>query len=254
MRSFTSPHRRFRALAVAGFALLIVPALASLSTSPHSSSPHQPQKAANRYIGAAQCKLCHQSKDTGDQHSAWLKEKHSKAHATLATDKAKSLAKEKGIADPQKSEKCLKCHVTAFGRPKEEFHASFDVTLGVQCETCHGPGEKHKKARMAAAAAADEKAAPKYTAIPDDEVVKQGDPKTCAGCHNPESPSYQPFCYHKFAAQIRHLNPQKPRTDAEKAALTACACDDKCACKSGPDRCSAGKPPDAKAGKEEPKK
>src|SRR5688572_11367672 len=81
-------HRRLSTVATACFALLVVPLLLALS------APQQPQKPVNRYIGAAQCKTCHDAKATGDQHGAWQKEKHSKAFATLASDKAKTLAKE----------------------------------------------------------------------------------------------------------------------------------------------------------------
>ena len=188
--------------------------------------------ADNRFIGAEKCKNCHQAKESGNQYDCWTREKHPHAWEDLASAKAKEYGKKRGIDDPQKSDKCLKCHVTAFGEPKEKLGRSFDPKLGIQCESCHGPGEKHLKARMAAAA--DESAskkAPGYAAIPDDEITKKPTSKTCTGCHNDESPGYKPFCFQTFANEIRHLNPLKPRTDAEKAALTACECDAKCTCK-----------------------
>jgi hypothetical protein len=238
----------------AAFALLALPILLSLASVPQQ--PQQPQQPANRYIGAAQCKNCHQAKESGEQYGIWEKEKHAQAYAELASDKAKAYGKERGIAEPQKSEKCLKCHVTAYEKPKEELHRTFDPKLGVQCETCHGPGEKHRRARMVAAAESGEKGAkPAYTVIPDDEVIKKPDAKTCVVCHNEESPGYKPFCYHQFAGQIRHVNPLKPRTDAERAALSACTCTDKCVCKTGSadGKCPGGTKPieakDAKAPK-----
>lgn len=248
MSILASRHRTVR-IGAAAIALLAFPVLLSLSNTPQ---PQQPQAVANHYIGAAECKSCHENKATGDQHGAWQKEKHSQAYATLASDKAKALAKEKGIADAQKSEKCLKCHVTAADRPKDDLQKTFDITAGVGCESCHGPGEKHKKARSAAPADAKASTKPGYIAIPDDEIVKSPNPKVCASCHNQESPTFKPFCYHKAAAQIRHLNPLKPRTEAEKAALTTCTCDDKCVCRTGsPDgKCPAAKPTDAKGGKD----
>jgi hypothetical protein len=199
------------------------------------ASANEQFQEVNRYIGAAKCKNCHQAKESGDQYGVWLQEKHPKAFETLASDKAKAYAKERGIADPQKSEKCLKCHVTAYGEPKENLHRSFDPKLGVQCETCHGPGEKHLKARMAAAAEEEQEGEKKpaaYTAIPDDEVVKSPPMKTCLQCHNDESPGFKPFCFHKAAADIRHVNPQKPRTAEEKAAILVCGCGE-CACRDG---------------------
>jgi hypothetical protein len=195
-----------------------------------------PQGPANRYIGAAKCKNCHQAKESGDQYGIWTTEKHAKAFEELASAKAKEYGKARGVDDPQTSEKCLKCHVTAYGKPAAEMHRSFDPKLGVQCETCHGPGEQHMKARMAAAAAVDEKQAdkkPAYAVIPDAEIIKTPTVKTCVSCHNEESPGFKPFCFHKYLGDIRHLNPLKPRTDAEKAALLACACDKECICKKG---------------------
>lgn len=186
----------------------------------------------NRYIGAQQCKNCHQSKESGDQYSRWQEEKHPKAFDELASENAKKYGKARGIDDPQTSDKCLKCHVTAFGEPKENLHRSFDPKMGVQCETCHGPGEKHRKARMAAAASEEgDKKGPAYTTIPDDEIMKAPTVKVCAKCHNDESPGYKPFCFHKFVGEVRHLNPLKPRTDEQKAAMLKCGCEGTCVCK-----------------------
>ena len=232
--------RRLRTIVSLGAALLafpfVVPAIGDLGA---SALPAE----VNRYIGAQKCKNCHQAKESGDQFGAWQTEKHSKAYDELATDKAKAYAKERGIDNAQTSEKCLKCHVTAFGKPKEELHRSFDPKLGVQCETCHGPGENHLKARMAAAASEEaEKKPAAYATIPDAEIIKNPGQKTCLECHNEESPGFKPFCFHKFVGEIRHLNPMKPRTQAEKDALLQCGCGDSCACKNGcSDKC--GVPP-----------
>lgn len=234
--------RPFRRSRVFGGSLLLLAALPFLSSSPATTG--EGHGAPNRYVGAQRCKTCHQASESGDQYGAWQKEKHAQAYEALASDKAKEYAKAAGIADAQKSDKCLKCHMTAFGEPKENLHRSFDPKLGVQCETCHGPGENHVKARMAAAATADESVkAPAYVAIPDDEVIKSPGMKTCLGCHNDESPGFKPFCFHKFKADIRHLNPLKPRTAEEKAALLVCGCGDACACKDGCVDGKCGVPP-----------
>lgn len=223
-----------RGLPLFGVALLFLPVFASA----RAALPDPAPVAKNRYIGAAKCKNCHNAKESGDQYSAWQGEKHANAYKELASDKAKEYGKARGIDEPQKSDKCLKCHTTAFGAPKDELHKSFDATLGVQCETCHGPGENHLKARMAAAAEAPEGAAPKYTAVPADEIIANPPMKKCLECHNDESPGFKPFCFHKFREDIRHLNPQKPRTDAERDAILVCGCGDACACKTG---CEDGK-------------
>jgi hypothetical protein len=203
-------------------------ALVLLCTS--SSAEAAQAKKANRYIGAAKCKTCHSANDTGNQFEALSKMKHAHAFEVLASDDAKKTAKEKSIEDPQKADACLKCHVTAFGVPEAEIAKGFDNTIGVQCESCHGPGEAHVKARMTAAAAEDPDAPKVYKGVPAGELVSSPGLDTCVKCHNKDSPNYKPFCFCKKALLIRHLNPKRVRTDAEKATLTACGCKDDCPC------------------------
>jgi hypothetical protein len=192
---------------------------------------------ANKYIGADKCKNCHQS-ETKNQYTVWQKTDHAKAFATLGTDVAKKLAKEKGIDDPQKSDKCVKCHVTAFGVAADMIKKGFDPKLGVQCESCHGPGEQHMKARMAAAAKAGGESAEKgkvaaYLKLPEGEIGAVVDQKTCLICHNEESPGFKPFCFYERVKKIEHLDARKPHPDP-----MMCGCGEKCACKNG---CETGK-------------
>ena len=193
----------------------------------------------NKYIGAEKCKSCHGAKESGDQYSAWKAMKHAKAFATLASEEAKKTAAAKGIADPQKAEACVKCHVTAFAAPESQIKKGFDRTQGVQCEACHGPGEKHMKARFAAAA--DAGTGP--VKIPADEIVAVPDQKVCLGCHNAESPNFKPFCYHDFVSKVRHLNPKKPRAagDLKKCGCAPCGCEKGCpedhSCEVPADKC-----------------
>jgi len=186
--------------------------------------------SVNHYIGAEKCKSCHSAAESGDQYGAWTKMKHSKAFETLAGDEAKKLASAKGIADPQKADECVKCHVTAFGVPDDQIKKGFEKTHGVQCESCHGPGEAHMKARFSAAAAGG--GADGYTKIGADEIVAVPASDVCTKCHNDQSPNYKPFCYHEFNAKIRHLNPKKPRTEIDigKCGCPKCinGCPDEC--------------------------
>lgn len=154
-----------------------------------------------KYMGAETCKNCHKSKDLGEAYQKWQSTKHSKAYETLAGDEAKKIAKEKGIADPQKDAKCVKCHVTAYGADAANLGPKFDAKQGVQCESCHGSGEKHVKARMAAE---------------EDEGVKPGEierptEKTCRGCHNEESPKYKEFKFEERKKSIEHPLPKKKK-------------------------------------------
>ena len=181
----------------------------------------------SKYVGAQKCKNCHSSAETGNQHEAWMKMKHAHAFETLASDASKKIAAEKGIADAQKDDKCLKCHVTGFGVPPEQIAKGFDTKMGVQCESCHGPGEAHMKARMAAAAAATE-GDKKPVVIPPEEISKPT-AAMCTTCHNSESPSYKPFCFYKSRAATAHLIPNRERTEEQKKHLAmVCGCGDQC--------------------------
>jgi len=164
-----------------------------------------------KYMGAEKCKNCHSSASMGDQYGKWKAEKHSNAYDNLAGPKAKELGQKQGIADPQASDKCLKCHTTAFGQSKDRLDAKFDPKLGVQCESCHGPGEKHVKARMTAAAEGADAlgAGGAPSAISKDEINTKPDAKTCTGCHNKESPSFTSFDFDKMSKEIAHPNPKK---------------------------------------------
>ena len=97
------------------------------------------------YVGSKKCKTCHNSEKGGAQFRHWTESKHSKAFEVLSTDKAKEIAKEKGVADPTTAKECLQCHVTGYGEAAELFKPTFVAAEGVQCETCHGPGSNYMK-------------------------------------------------------------------------------------------------------------
>jgi hypothetical protein len=201
-----------------------------------------PSEPDNEYIGATKCKNCHQTAAAGNQYKTWTAMKHSQAYELLASEPAKNYAAARGIDDAQKSEKCLKCHVTAFGEPKERVKKGFKPEQGVQCEACHGPGNNHLKARFAAAGVSEGEVLA-YTVIPDEEIIKKPTQATCLKCHNDESPGFKSFCFHERMAKIRHLNPLKPRTAEERAALLLCGCGDECACVNGCADDGCGVPP-----------
>ncbi|MBI2930370.1 MAG: hypothetical protein HYY16_01855 [Planctomycetes bacterium] len=187
--------------------------LVSLSFS--TPSVGQDKKEEGKFLGAEKCKKCHEAKAKGNQFGKWKETKHAKAFEALATEDAKKFAKERGVEDPQKDEKCLKCHVTALGVPQERLDPKFDIKLGVQCESCHGTGDKHVKARMSAEDDEDEAAI-------HEQVKKEmplPDPKElCSKCHNPESPTIEHsqywdkenkvFLHEKAIKEIEHPNPK----------------------------------------------
>lgn len=176
-----------------------------------SQTPALAQSEKPAYIGVEACGKCHKRETTGNQLGKWQESKHAKAFATLATPKAKEIAAAKGIADPQKDGKCLKCHVTAHGvdaslivkaaTPEEKGFVAED---GVQCETCHGPGSLYKARKVMK----DKAAAVAAGLIAPDE-------KLCKTCHNPETPSYKEFNFAEMKKKIEHPNPNKGKAEAE---------------------------------------
>jgi len=138
------------------------------------------------YVGAKKCRTCHKKELIGNQYGAWKEARHSKAFDTLLGEKAIAIAKEKGIASPpSEAAECLKCHATAFGlEPKDYGKKPLDLTHGVQCETCHGPGSAYRKKKVMAN---HEESLAKGMIVPNAE--------TCLGCHNDESPSWDPAKY-----------------------------------------------------------
>src|SRR5579862_5791687 len=159
------------------------------------------------YVGAEKCKNCHSTPRKGDPFGTWEKSKHHAAYANLAGDEAKKLGAAKGVAEPQKAAECLKCHVTAFEAPASQKGKKFDVTQGVQCETCHGPGSKHVEARLKVEEAEDDK----LVEIPKDEIITEPTAETCRKCHNKDGPNYKPFAFKKYLKEMQHLDPRKKR-------------------------------------------
>ena len=214
---------------------LLVIAAAGRSSGAKSAGP---SLLADKYIGAKKCENCHDAEASGNQWGAWHEMDHSKAFEVLSSDEAKKIASERGIADASKADECLKCHVTAFGVDPKQLKKSFDIKEGVGCESCHGPGDDHARARFRAANEAeeeeegfgDEEAEPTYTEIPEGEIGMEMTREMCVQCHNSESPTYKPFCFYKRVQDVRHLNPLKPRTDEERAAMLVCGCGEDCPC------------------------
>ena len=215
---------------IPALAIALLGVMVAASSEPTGQAPAGQAKKVNHYIGAEKCKSCHNTAANGAAFECWTKSKHALAFKTLSGDAAKKLGTEKGVADPAKDAKCLKCHVTGAGLAEDQFKKGMDRTAGIQCETCHGPGEAHVSARMAAAA--EEKADAKGPVkIPEGEIALNADPKFCQTCHNAESPSFKPFCYHERLAQIGHFDPRGTRKPATP--MKECPCEAACECKKG---------------------
>ncbi len=151
-------------------------------------------KKSHIYAGVKRCQVCHETTDMGDQYSVWAGSKHAKAYETLTTDEANKIAKEWGLKVPAKdAPECLTCHVTGYNDPEAEFGKKFDKTNGVQCESCHGAGDKYRKQDIMCD---QDLAIEKGLILPTAE--------DCLVCHNEKSPRYKEFDYDKFYAQIEH--------------------------------------------------
>jgi nitrate/TMAO reductase-like tetraheme cytochrome c subunit len=171
--------------------------------------------AEPKYMGVAKCKTCHKIEKRGDQYTKWLESKHAKAYETLAGEKAMEFAKAKNIEDPQKSEACVKCHVTAYGLDASRYSEKYTMEEGVGCEACHGPGEFYSKATL--------KSPKKWREDPEGmhkKALEAGlivpTAETCTQCHNDESPAYKEFKYEEFVAKIAHPRPEVKKEETDK--------------------------------------
>ncbi|HLX63639.1 MAG TPA: cytochrome c family protein [Planctomycetota bacterium] len=159
------------------------------------------------YAGVGSCRKCHLATVSGDQYEKWVESEHSNAYHILTTDDAKKIAKDKNLGDPTKAVECLKCHVTAYDQPAKKKGEKFDATLGIQCESCHGPGQRHVDERLDSDAGSDDK----IVTLPKGELAPMPTAESCRKCHNKESPTYRPFAYNKFFPVMAHNDPRKKR-------------------------------------------
>lgn len=234
----------FPATIAGGLALALPAALfLSLKPGPGGDAAFQGQAPRNRFVGVAVCETCHKAKEKGEQFQKWQAGPHSKAYATLATPKAKEIAAKLEIKDPQKEPKCLKCHTTAFGVDPKLIRKGFKPEEGVQCESCHGPGELHRQKRFAIAAEGEVDLT-KAQEVPVDEITSRTPVAVCLQCHNPESPTFKPFCFRTRYFDFLHLDPRKKR---DPKWLEELKCPEGEKCKSKQAECG-GYPPYKKEG------
>lgn len=103
------------------------------------------------YMGAEYCGSCHQ-----EEYKKWASSPHAKAHKDLPADRKNDRA-------------CLGCHATAvLGRNDPILH-------GVQCESCHGPGQYYAALHI------------KKDAVLSAYLFKHDAEKSCLHCHSSDS-------------------------------------------------------------------
>ncbi len=159
------------------------------------------QSTAFKYIGAAKCKMCHNSEAAGQQYKIWAASSHANAMKSLASEKSLEYAKKNNIADPTKEAKCVNCHST-FGPANAALiseEVELNVNEGVSCETCHGPGNSYKtRAIMLDLAKSKENG----LILPEKAV--------CEKCHNStENPFNKPFDFEAAKKIIAHPKPKE---------------------------------------------
>ncbi len=139
------------------------------------------------YVGVEKCRTCHEKELMGDQVGVWFEGPHRRAHETLLGQESASIAKRLELEGPaHESDACLRCHLTAFGVSPLRIANLLAPDDGVQCESCHGPGRDYRKKKIMSER---------------EKAEKKGlwdaghDASICLGCHNPESPTFDPLRY-----------------------------------------------------------
>jgi hypothetical protein len=193
-------------VALAASAVVIV---AVLISGPQAAS------AEPQYVGVKDCGRCHKKELVGDQLGAWKEDKHAKAMETLRGEEAAKIATERGLTVPAwEADECVRCHATAHGLEKAQIYKKpLDVSDGVQCESCHGPGSDYRK--KTAHAKSREKGLAAGMWEPDKNE------KICTDCHNSDSPTFVSFDFKARKKEIEHPIPEEAKgrvLELEKAA------------------------------------
>ncbi|MGH0037334.1 MAG: multiheme c-type cytochrome [Myxococcota bacterium] len=146
-----------------------------------------PADAEHQYVGAGKCGTCHKKELIGNQLAVWRAGPHARAYETLTSERSASLAAERGLAVPaHEAAECLECHATSQAVPEERRAYPLEITDGVQCESCHGPGRDYRKKSIMSNRG---------------EALTKGlweagkDSGLCTRCHNDRSPTFDPERY-----------------------------------------------------------
>ncbi len=183
-RRMTLPQVKWLLGAVSLISCLFALAVMRAETEPPPVS--MPEWHANLLIANKMCKICHNKEETGNQFGLWEKGPHAHAYATLATARAREVAKVLGIDNPQSSGKCLQCHSTAYGFTQEPVTKAIPIDEGISCQSCHGPAKNYMPK--------DKHARNRDIAIKNG-MIYPTEANTCRRCHNDSNPTYNPERY-----------------------------------------------------------
>jgi hypothetical protein len=170
----------------------------AIIASNYSSSISQSEA---KYVGVNTCVgACHKTESQGSQLSIWQNSKHSQAYKVLQSERADSIAAAGGSSVPAvETQACLKCH-TITDADAGKIEETFDITQGVQCESCHGAGSEYKALSIMK---------DQQKSIEAGLIVHTEKAAFCTGCHNSESPTFIGFDYDTMWDQIKHPKPVK---------------------------------------------
>jgi len=160
------------------------------------------------YVGSKVCGICHKKNEDGNALAKWQAGPHAKASELLGTPEAKAAGAKDVVDSPQTSNKCLKCHSTAYNFTESVATEKIKPEEAVSCESCHGPGKKY----MAKSTMED-----RAKAVEGGLVYPAS--KSCELCHNDQNPTWKPdryttkdgkkvgFDYDQAFEKIKHPDP-----------------------------------------------
>ena len=154
-----------------------------------------------KYVGAKLCGMCHKTDAVGKQFSIWENSKHAQAFNSLKSSDADKIANAKGFKTKAvDTPECLKCHASGYDIDADLITDKFNISDGVQCETCHGPGSDYKATNVMK---------DKDLAVKNGLIIYDKPEQLCVKCHNEESPYFKGFDFNEMWAKIKHPTPKK---------------------------------------------
>lgn len=174
---------------VSRFACLALPLGLVAALSMAAQGPGDPPPAEGGFVGDQTCKVCHNTAEKERRWDTWMNTRHADALETLKTAWSAEIAKARGITVPAwEAPACLKCHVTGHDGLKAAPPARIAPAGGIQCETCHGPGENHVRD-------AQRYWVEKEPGVDPSARIDFPDRSNCLQCHNTDSPTWDPSRY-----------------------------------------------------------
>ena len=136
---------------------------------------------AQNYIGATQCKSCHEF-----EYRVWVSGPHAKSDSSLTEDQ-------------RKDAKCNTCHRMSVEGESADMH-------GIECERCHGPGRYyHRRYAMR------DKVLSRLVGLMDPK------PEHCMQCHTEGGPSIRPFVFSEMWVKIDHGREARSRWEKNRS-------------------------------------